>query len=77
MSLPEVQQTETDTVPIRVLPDGRLDRRNAARYLGRAVKTLATWSTKGKGPRPVKIAGRIFYFKDALDEFINGGVSTR
>jgi hypothetical protein len=59
-----------DHVRVRVLPDGRMDRRNAALYVGHAEKTFAEWATKGKGPRPVKVAGRIFYFQNDLDDFI-------
>lgn len=61
-----------EQVRVRVLPDGRLSRKNAAVYLGRAEKTLATWETEGKGPRSVLVGGRRFYFKDDLDSFIKG-----
>ena len=59
-----------DQVRVRVLPDGRMDRRNAAKYLGRKVKTLAMWELQGKGPRSILVGGRRFYFKSTLDEFI-------
>ena len=64
------QQIETPRV--HVLPDGRMNRRNAAGYLGYAEKTLAMWATDGKGPRSIKIGGRRFYYKDDLDAFIRG-----
>ncbi len=32
---------------VRVLPDGRLSRKDAAKYLGRAEKTLAMWEMVG------------------------------
>ena len=32
-----------DRVRVRVLPDGRMTRRDAARYLGFSEKTLAMW----------------------------------
>ena len=41
-----------EQVRVRVLPDGRLSRKDAAAYLGRAEKTLAMWHLGGKG-RPV------------------------
>jgi hypothetical protein len=63
-----------DGVRIRMLPDGRMDRANAARYLGRQPKTLAMWALQGKGPRPVKVGGRIFYFREELDAFVRGDV---
>ncbi len=64
-----------ESVRVRVLPDGRMDRLNAAKYLGRAPKTLAMWALEGKGPRWVKVGGRIFYYRDALDAFIRGGAA--
>lgn len=61
-----------DIVRIRVLPDGRMDRANAAKYLGRKEKTLAMWKLQGKGPRCLRVMGRCFYFKEELDAFIRG-----
>ena len=63
---------EIERVRIRVLPDGRMTRRDAAQYLGRAEKTLAMWELDGRGPRSVKVGGRRFYFKETLDAFIRG-----
>lgn len=55
-----------------LLPDGRMSPKSAARYLGLAVQTLATKRSNGTGPRFVK-RGRIFYFKDDLDEWLRAG----
>ena len=64
----------SERVGVRVLADGSLDRGNAARYLGRAPKTLAMWKTRGKGPRCVRdAAGRCWYHLDDLDEFKAAG----
>ena len=60
-----------EQVTVRVLPDGRLSRRNAAAYLGVKEKTLAMWQLEGKGPSSVRVGGRRFYFKDELDGFIH------
>ena len=65
--MPAVEQ-----VRVRVLPDGRMTRRDAAKYLGRAEKTLAMWEMEGKGPRSVLVGGRRFYFRAILDAFIGG-----
>ena len=62
-----------EQVRVRVLPDGRMTRRDAARYLGVAEKTLAMWQLMGKGPRMVKVGGRVFYFRCDLDAFVRGG----
>ena len=61
-----------EIVPVKVvvLPDGRMDARNAAEYLGFSEKTLAQYRSRGTGPRFVK-RGRIFYFKEDLDAWIN------
>jgi hypothetical protein len=61
-----------EAVRVRVLPDGRMDRANAAAYLGYAPKTLAIWLGQGKGPKYLKASGRVFYFKDDLDAFLRG-----
>ena len=62
--------TSIETLRVRILPDGRLTRRDAATYLGVAAKTLTMWALDGKGPRSVKVGGRRFYFKEELDRFI-------
>lgn len=63
-----------DQVTVTMLPDGRMTRDDAARYLGCAPKTLAMWQMRGKGPKSVLVGGRRFYFKVDLDAFIAGGV---
>jgi hypothetical protein len=59
-------------VDVVILPDGRMDRKNAALYLGLSVKTLATHATKGTGPRFIK-RGRTFYFQNDLDQWLREG----
>jgi len=39
-----------EQVRVRMLPDGRMTREDAAQYLGRQAKTLAMWALRGKGP---------------------------
>lgn len=60
------------TPEITVLPDGRMDRANAARYLGRTAGTLASWATHGKGPKFIK-RGRVWYRKEELDRWLAEG----
>jgi hypothetical protein len=55
-----------------VLPDGRMDPKNASAYLGMAVKTLAMKRCDGTGPAFVKV-GRIYYFREDLDEWLQRG----
>lgn len=59
-------------VDVMILPDGRMDRKNAALYLGLSVKTLATHAGKGTGPRFIK-RGRVFYFRSDLDKWLQEG----
>ena len=54
---------------VRILPDGRLNAKNAAVYLGLSAKTLAKWRCDGMGPRFIK-KGEIFYYKHDIDEWI-------
>jgi hypothetical protein len=63
---------ELKIVRVEVFPDGRVDRKNAAAFLGREPKTLAEWRSKGIGPRPVAVGGRIFYWWAELQEFARG-----
>lgn len=65
-------QTEVELVRVRVLPDGRMDRENAAKYLGNKSKTLAMWALQGKGPAVHKTGGRCFYYQQELDAYISG-----
>lgn len=59
-----------ELVPVFIHLDGRMNRKSAARYIGCAVKTLADWSMRGIGPRSVRVGGRIFYFRQELDQWI-------
>ncbi len=55
---------------VRIFPDGRMDRPNAALYTGFAVKTLAMHASSGTGPKFQKIGGRVFYRRDDLDAWL-------
>ena len=66
----ELEPVNVEPVRVRILPDGRMDRENAAIYLGRKAKTLAMWKLEGKGPPAHKAGGRIFYLRKELDEFL-------
>ncbi len=62
----------TDSPKIVLLPDERMDTRNAALYLGLSAKTLAMTRCQGVGPKFVK-RGKVFYYKDDLDHWLNAG----
>lgn len=61
-----------DQVRVQVLPDGRVDRKNAAKALGRQPKTLAEWKRLGIGPRARLVGGRIFYDWADVQSFARG-----
>jgi hypothetical protein len=60
-------------VNVRVTPDGRLTRSDAAAYLGVSAKTMANWGGRGLGPASIRVGGRRFYRIADLDAFIGGG----
>lgn len=60
----------TENKKVAFYPDGRMDTKNAAAYLGLSVKTLAMKRSNGTGPKFIK-QGRIFYYKEDLDKWIN------
>lgn len=62
---------DVQTVKVTAFPDGRLDSRNAALYLGKSPKTLDMWRCKGEGPKWIK-RGRVFYFLEDLDSWLTG-----
>jgi hypothetical protein len=71
----ELVPVEMETVRIRILPDGKMDSANAAKYVNRKPKTLAMWRMNGIGPEWSKCGGRVFYNKEALDAFMRGEVA--
>lgn len=58
---------------IRVLPDGRVSRADAATFLGKSPKTLAEWKRLGLGPMPHKVGGRVHYYVRDLEAFVATG----
>lgn len=69
----ELEKHECLARKVIVLPDGRVDRKNAATFLGREPKTLADWHTKGVGPIARKVGGRVFYRLCDLEAFRDTG----
>lgn len=64
-----------EQVRVRVLPDGRVTRSDAATYLGLKPKTLACWKSLGIGPRTILVGGRAFYRLTDLEAFRDSGAS--
>lgn len=59
-------------IEISIFPDGRMDAANTSKYTRLSAKTLAMMRCDGSGPRFIK-RGRIFYFKEDVDEWLNAG----
>lgn len=57
---------------VEVLPDGRMDRKNAAAYIGLSIKTLAMKASAGTGPKFVKL-GKVWYWKQDIDAWLSAG----
>lgn len=64
--------SSTRVKEIIIYPDGRMDTKNTSAYVGLSEKTMAMMRCNGTGPRFVK-RGRIFYFKEDLDTWLNAG----
>ncbi len=62
-------QATLNSKEVTVLPDGRMDTRNAAIYIGLSDKTMAMMRCDGKGPEYIKM-GKVFYFREKLDEWV-------
>ncbi len=62
-----------EEVRVRILPDGRVPRADAARFLGLATATMAAWSVKGIGPLPRRVGGRVYYYLRDLEAFRDTG----
>lgn len=50
--------------------DGRLNRADAARWLGVSTKCLAEWKRKGMGPRCSKMGELCFYYVEDLKDYV-------
>jgi hypothetical protein len=55
---------------VEVLPDGRMDRANAAKFIGRSPQTLRIWSVHGKGPPAYTVGGRAYYYFADLEAYV-------
>lgn len=51
---------------------GRMDRKNAARALGKSASTLANWAVLGVGPRSFTVGGRTYYWAQEIITYGRG-----
>ena len=68
-----IETTSLQFPSVLVLPDGRMDTKNAATYCGLSTKTLAMWRSQGTGPKFLKL-GKVFYYREDLDAWLKRGV---
>lgn len=61
-----------EMVKVKITPDGRLTRHDAAAFLGLSVKTLANRNGRGLPPHSFRVGGRRFYWLKELQAFIEG-----
>lgn len=61
-------------IPQENQPPARLNGQTAARYLGLSKSTLDKMRIEGRGPRYLKIGGRVFYRPADLDAYIEAAV---
>lgn len=47
-----------------------LDTKEAAQRIRLSEKTLITWRSRGRGPKYLKVGGKVFYTEAHLDEFV-------
>lgn len=64
------KKSKIEIEKIKMLPDGRMDTKNTAAYLGLSIKTLAMMRTQGTGPKFIK-CGRVFYYEEDLKAWLN------
>lgn len=53
-----------------ITPPTKLNRAEAAEYIGTTKSTLATWASLGRGPKFVKVGGKVVYLQKHLDEYL-------
>ena len=68
-----IETTKLQFPSVLVLPDGRMDTKNAATYCGLSTKTLAMWRSQGTGPKFLKL-GKVFYYREDLDAWLKSGI---
>ncbi len=66
--------TEPMTTEPTDLPSSRLKGQDAATYLGLSHSTLEKMRHTGRGPRYLKVGGRVFYRQSDLDAYLEAAV---
>lgn len=68
----EMSESYINQIEIDVLPGNRIDRKNAAKILGRSPKTLAKWKCENIGPRPIHVGMLVFYDLEEVMQMARG-----
>ena len=64
------EPVQIERVRVRVLPDGRMTRNDAAKYLGVAVKTVRRWRDEGQLPPAIQLGGVIRWRPEAIESWL-------
>ena len=68
-----VADVAADQVIVKILPDGRVSAKDAARFTGLAAQTLANMRAQGDTSlRWSRVRNRVFYHIDDLKKFVRG-----
>lgn len=59
-----------EIIKVQMFPDERMDNDNAAIYTGYTKSSLNTMRTNKTGPEFIKIRGRVYYYKNAIDNWM-------
>ena len=70
MRKPSSDTDEALTPPATVQPPAKLNRADAADYIGVQKSTLATWASTGGGPPFIKVGRKVVYLQTDLDAWI-------
>ena len=68
---------KVEAIQVETYPNGTMNVKNAALYLGCRPQTLNNWRVTGEGPQFIKARGRVFYEKEGLDKWLEDFGSSR
>lgn len=68
--LPDERFANYNCIEIDILPDGRLDTKNAAKLIGVKPNSLSAMSHRHGMPPFTKIAGKLYYYYDDLIKWL-------
>lgn len=67
-----------NVIKVNVMPDGRISRKEAAKYIGVSCATMRTWDCIGRHPEYLKkitVSGRVYYMFDDIKLFVEDQIN--